>query len=74
MRRMLEDRRKLANSRGGVSMNRMESDRCPVCKNDKVIGDAIKISTTAVEQAVYCLDCDAEWVNRYKLVSQEVSA
>jgi hypothetical protein len=55
-------------------MNRMESDRCAVCKSDKVIGDAIEISTTAVEQVVYCLDCGAEWVNRYNLVSQEVLA
>lgn len=48
-------------------------DRCPNkdCLSHDIVGEELVVNGTAVEQSVSCSDCDAEWVDIYRLESYQ---
>lgn len=40
---------------------------CPMCLSSNVIGQPMEITEQGAEQKVSCDDCDAKWVDLFKL-------
>jgi transcription elongation factor Elf1 len=45
--------------------------KCPSCKSEDIEGGVCTIDDTRAEQEVRCLNCDAFWMDVYKLVDVE---
>lgn len=44
---------------------------CPDCHSEHVDGGAVEIETGQARQKVSCTNCEAEWVDVYKLVARD---
>lgn len=47
---------------------------CPICDSGSIEGGSIDVSGLNAYQAVYCLDCGAEWTDIYRMTSVEIDS
>lgn len=46
-------------------------NHCPHCGSTDITGSGVEIASGTAMQGVSCNECDAEWVDQYKLVGYE---
>ena len=46
---------------------------CPLCQGNQIEGGYIEVDGSGASQEVSCQDCQAEWMDYYRLVSYEVT-
>lgn len=50
----------------------MDDSTCPKCGSTEIDGASVTIDNGTAYQSVSCNDCEAEWLNEYKLSNQIV--
>jgi transposase-like protein len=54
----------------------IKSDECPRCSSNNIEGESLYDYSSSqdgeLEQEYHCVDCEAAWVNRYKLISRRL--
>ena len=47
------------------------SSQCPFCDSRDIEGQEVNIDGNSAWQEIYCLSCEKEWVDTYRLVGYE---
>jgi transcription elongation factor Elf1 len=49
-----------------------DGNKCPKCGSSDIVGDSVEIDAGGAWQSVSCSECEAEWVDIYKLTDVEM--